>query len=417
MGDSLATTRHDTTHRSIGHMAVVISAYCCRDPLAGKQKAMHRLKVEGFLGIEYADIVVDGLTVLIGAQASGKSVIARLVYFFNEYFADFDIVAVSNNESKKAYDRRKESEFCGIFPPYSWRKSEFTIVYSNNDHEVTVRSSEYSYSIDIKTSSSVANYFRRLNRAYRKFMITEEEDESVLYTRYAFRKQFVITELMQYESALFVPSARSFYATMRDKIFSIFAADEKLDRIILKFGEFYEGAKAGFFRNSTDARFKRILKGEFVPQEDNDWIFTDHGRTELSKSSSGQQEAVPLLVAISQFPKKGRTLIIEEPEAHLFPEAQVDVLDFIVCQLERHGCSIMFTTHSPYLLSSLNNRILAHERGFENGISIDKVRAYLIEGGVTKSLVDEEFGLISAEYIDSVSERIADEFDRYIEGE
>ncbi len=51
---------------------------------------MHRLKVRGFLGVEEADIVVDGLTVLIGAQASGKSVIAKLIYFFNEYFADFD---------------------------------------------------------------------------------------------------------------------------------------------------------------------------------------------------------------------------------------------------------------------------------------------------------------------------------------
>jgi len=229
---------------------------------------------------------------------------------------------------------------------------------------------------------------------------------------------------MQYESALFVPAARSFFATIRDEIFSIMALDERIDHIILKFGEFYENAKRQIWRSHRSSiyvrsseYFRRVLKGEVIRDGGQDWLVMDHGRIELSKASSGQQEALPLLISILQFPRKGRTLIIEEPEAHLFPEAQVDVLGFMVRQLRRQHCNIMFTTHSPYLLSYLNNRIVAQERGFENGIPIDKVKAYSIEEGVTKSLVDEEFGLISAEYIDSVSERIADEFDKYIEGE
>ena len=88
----------------------------------------------------------------------------------------------------------------------------------------------------------------------------------------------------------------------------------------------------------------------------------------------------------------------------------------MVRQLGRKGGNIMFTTHSPYLLPSLNNRIVAHERGAGNGISIDRVHAYSIENGVARTLVDEEAGLIHAEYIDSVSERMANEFEELISG-
>lgn len=70
----------------------------------------------------------------------------------------------------------------------------------------------------------------------------------------------------------------------------------------------------------------------------------------------------------------------------------------------------MFTTHSPYLLSALNNHIVTHERNASRGISLEKVQAYAIVNGESQSLVDEDVGLISAEYIDSVSEKIANRF-------
>ena len=137
-------------------------------------------------------------------------------------------------------------------------------------------------------------------------------------------------DLIPYESALFVPASRLFYATLRDEIFSILALNEKIDRIMLKFGEFYENAKAQIWRSPrwreyvhSSRYFKRILEGKFIRESGQDWLQMAHGRIELSRASSGQQEALPLLVSILRFPGRNRTLIIEEPEAHLFPEAQV----------------------------------------------------------------------------------------------
>jgi len=77
---------------------------------------MKTLRINGFLGLSNVNIELDGLTVLIGEQASGKSVIARLIYFFTEYFADFDEISLPKNEHKKTYDSRKKSEFNKIFP-------------------------------------------------------------------------------------------------------------------------------------------------------------------------------------------------------------------------------------------------------------------------------------------------------------
>ena len=238
-----------------------------------------------------------------------------------------------------------------------------------------------------------------------------------------FRRVREMSEVMKYDSPLFVPAARSFYATIREEIFSILSLDEKIDKIIMQFGEFYESAKLGFQTRDRDRPvglfpstrtereyFLSIAKGLYRRSDGRDWIEMNRGRIELSKASSGQQEAVPLLFAISRFPAPGKTLIIEEPEAHLFPESQVEIMDFIVRQAVSRKTSILFTTHSPYLLSALNNHMLRGSKKMDRGIGPERVRAYAIDDGIVRSIVDVDADLISADYIDSVSERISEDF-------
>ena len=326
---------------------------------------------------------------------------------------------LDRHQHKMTYDKRKKDEFYEIFPQYAWEGVAFSITYCNDEHEIIVSSNRNSSVIELTTSPSVARHFRSLKLAYRRFSETEDEESYLpkLRINFAFRDYMKKSAESQYEPALFVPAARSFYATLRDEIFSILALDEKIDHIILKFGEFYEATKKRIWRSENYRRyiaspqFTKIVKGTYEREGGQDWLRMEHGRIELSRASSGQQEALPLLLSILYFPRVGRTLIIEEPEAHLFPQAQVEVLDFMVRRLRGRGGNIMFTTHSPYLLSSLNNHLLAYEKGEKNGISRDKVKAYAIVNGNSKSLVDKELGLISAEYIDSVPERISDRFD------
>ena len=381
---------------------------------------MQKIWIDSFLGIKQAEVSINGITVLIGQQASGKSIIARLFYFFDEYLYDFEKVALLNREHKKTYDKRKKETFCQLFPVYSWRDEEFSIKFFRDEFYIKISSKENSETLEIETSENVTKHYNNLKKKFsdmNKFAQQQLQDKTVKIPPSILMRHFLSVRsnesLGEFGAVLFVPASRAFYAAIREEIFSILSIDEKIDQIIMQFGEFYEAAK----RRVSDAPsqsdiFSRILKGKYSRASSRDWIETGNKRIEVSKASSGQQEALPLLIALSSFPGEGKTLIIEEPEAHLFPESQASILEFIVRQSKGKGCDMLITTHSPYILSALNNCILRHSINKEapNSISIKKVRAYSLQKGITKDLIDQDAQLISGDYIDSVSESIASEF-------
>lgn len=113
-------------------------------------------------------------------------------------------------------------------------------------------------------------------------------------------------------------------------------------------------------------------------------------------------------------------VIVEEPEAHLFPIAQKDVISLISLMLNLTDSKAIITTHSPYILTSLN--ILLYSDKVERNLKVKRsavinksVRinynmfgAYKFESGINESsnmenLLDEESHMIGTDYIDYVS--------------
>src|SRR5699024_7618173 len=125
----------------------------------------------------------------------------------------------------------------------------------------------------------------------------------------------------------------------------------------------------------------------------------------INFASSGQQEAVWILNVVFYYllNNKKSFFIIEEPESHLFPNAQKLIAEFI--SLEKNGGNkILLTTHSPYILGSINNMLYANriskevnKRHLEKIISalkwlnFENVSAYYVEAGVIQSCLDEDF--------------------------
>lgn len=84
---------------------------------------------------------------------------------------------------------------------------------------------------------------------------------------------------------------------------------------------------------------------------------------------------------------------------------------------------VIITTHSPYILASINNLVLAHEIGINHQeevsrkidknlwINKDKVYAALVTSGQVENIIDDELNIIQQEKIDSISSIINDEFD------
>ena len=54
-------------------------------------------------------------------------------------------------------------------------------------------------------------------------------------------------------------------------------------------------------------------------------------------------------------------MVFEEPEAHLYPETQSDIVELIGLLANLYHNQIIKTTHRPYILSAFNNLLYAYQ--------------------------------------------------------
>lgn len=144
---------------------------------------------------------------------------------------------------------------------------------------------------------------------------------------------------------------------------------------------------------------------------------------------------------ISENYKNKISLFIEEPELSLFPNAQKFLIEHLVSLFnqpkDNKEVNMTFSTHSPYILSTLNCLLLAQEVVSKNQnleervkaiipsrfwLDINKFNAYEVKEGIVENIIDnknddknENTNLILADRIDKVSEEIDDIFDKLLE--
>jgi len=145
----------------------------------------------------------------------------------------------------------------------------------------------------------------------------------------------------------------------------------------------------------------------------------------LFSAASGYQSTIPAVLAIkyySEIRAKRKTFLIEEPELNLYPDAQNRLMQFLADNSNR-GNSILSTTHSPYILTSLNNMMYAYQIGQKRKIEANnilagkywmnpnEVSAYMmLSDGGYEDIFDRQEGLIKAEKIDKISGVLNEQF-------
>ena len=128
----------------------------------------------------------------------------------------------------------------------------------------------------------------------------------------------------------------------------------------------------------------------------------------LMSASSSVAEIAPVSLFIRKYVCPGDLFILEEPEAHLHPEAQRRISDHLV-QLANAGVKVLITTHSDNILEQVSNFIYAAELSESKLTKLDKEKCsvYLFKPGrgsnkttVKKIPFDPETGLLPQDHLD-----------------
>jgi energy-coupling factor transporter ATP-binding protein EcfA2 len=107
---------------------------------SGRENAMRKLTVKNFSVIKEAELEFGKITVLIGPQASGKSLLCTLAYFLSR-----EIIMIAEGRIKTggpgseffAFEKSVKKEFEAWFPRSSWGNQHWAIAFRSVGYEVT----------------------------------------------------------------------------------------------------------------------------------------------------------------------------------------------------------------------------------------------------------------------------------------
>jgi predicted ATPase len=403
---------------------------------------MRELVVRHFSSIKSAELAFSPLTLIIGPQASGKSVLCKLAYFFGSCFQDSSR-HISEAESIDQYKEHVSDRFLRLFPMGTWGGERFELYFRSGDFEIKVIRSKYADKVNdrfnVKFSASFSDFYEANLQQTKEILTREREELANPLGRY--RLQEVVqqdlrnrmgADYIQYQ--LFVPAGRSFFTSV-GKALAAFEYSNNLDELTLEFGRVFSALseRDSFLRNrgKVDTYLQRLsdrlLEGTLVRVKDREFLETKDGRRmPLSTISSGQQELLPLLRVLPRGTSESqRVLYIEELEAHLFPDAQSQLVEGLATLMSLYlgKTDLVLTTHSPYVLTKFNNLIKAGQLGkidllrnrvaevvpFQAWVNENQLAAYAIRDGSLQSILGDD-GLIDGDYLDHISTENSEEF-------
>jgi len=351
---------------------------------------MQKIVIKNFGPISNAEIEIKKTMVLIGEQGSGKSTIIKLISSF--MWLEKDLY--------RSFITKEESGFSTYF------KKDVKDMLSYH------RIENY---FNKKTSIEYQGLVYKLSFSNNKFSIVETQ------------KKFI------YPQIIYIPAERNFISYVNN-----FRASEFIPWGLKDFIDDFKLATTNLKQPlQLPINNSEIVKGDF------DILYlkeNDKYNIKLSDASSGFQAVVPILL-VSEYSQKKITNdnygekhislkktsfvnIVEEPEQNLFPVSQMQLIKSLVsiCN-QNEDNKLLISTHSPYVLATINNLILANKVGQKSPdkvlSKVDKqlwlnpndVFAGIVKDGTVEDMIDKDLDMIKVELLDAVSQIINEEFD------
>lgn len=426
---------------------------------------MQKLIIHNFGPLQNVELEVKDFMVFIGPQATGKSTVAKLVYYFKdisndiwELLRDFCYFKAVFPELYHTYlEIRLKDKIIEMFGGHIVNSSQTRLYFEYDaDKNIEIEIKDNIFKINISTS--LATYIESLFEEVRIFRL--DILKQYYFTKSQRRGNNVIDEQLLNELS---PEATDkmyhFLNEIADKIYPIFQNKVRFlnfipaGRIISAikgssgsndyFLNLFDGQGKGYYQIQKMSEFsqenhslrtkkiidyylkivRNIIKEDITVYNNYPFALTINEMYVYPPFlSSGQQEAIPMILRLLEFISVEKPIfsIIEEPEAHLYPVAQKYIVDLITLFFHSNAHNqLIITTHSPYILTSLNNLLYAHKMAQSNPeatekiipkelwLDINRFAAYYMSDGKIEPIVDrEDTHLIYAERLDDVSAQI-----------
>jgi hypothetical protein len=270
-----------------------------------------RLIVKNFVGIKDLEIEVKKINILIGPQASGKSICAKLLFYFKNFPWDI-LVAVENEETKRAFDSNCSKRFIEYFPLDSWGNDDFSIEYKMyNIFIKIVRTSNSKSRILITYADFYKQELLQLRKVFKEIRENKvskdiKYERLSIYAATHYLQKYLSSSICKEASfnQLFIPAGRSFFANLQTSIFSFLYNNNALDPFLKAFGSIYENSKRfnletipskvkekhsdkKHLQDEINKLVEKSLCGKYIRYKGRDYIETvDHRRISLAKRMS-----------------------------------------------------------------------------------------------------------------------------------
>ncbi|MCV3375025.1 ATP-binding protein [Campylobacter sp. IFREMER_LSEM_CL2151] len=395
---------------------------------------MQKVIIKNLGPIQEAEIILKPFVVIIGKSGSGKSIILRTISLLKWLYKQEQIKSF---HEPKLFNNIDQKEFM------DYLKESMLDIYINHNTEITL--------IDDKPLIEIKGKNITL---YQEHIKTEQLIGKIVF----------INDVRVFLPELFAtPKQRDIKASYHtnDMIANFIESINEVKYFQLKTMEntiFTAENEAGFtkcYLNHNDLKipFEQSSSGEKstsimeiisnyfayvydIKNKSLEKITIENLISDLKKSIDTKRKLIENKVIeriklietlLSEKNKPTLDIFIEEPESNLFPINQMNMAYYLASlRNAKNNPNIMFSTHSPYILTALNNILYASiikaklRNDEQNNIYeiINKGNifnhkdfiAYKLENGKSYSIIDKETMLIDAEYIDTASSEIMDDF-------
>ncbi|HHV11948.1 MAG TPA: AAA family ATPase [Clostridiales bacterium] len=423
---------------------------------------MAKIYITSLGPIKKFEMEVKKINLFIGEQATGKSTISKAVFFFRtlrdilvEYLYNISLDGKTDMDDTFPKTTRQEIEnyFIDLFGyrwnlpetlelRYEYKEGYWTVVALQKRNGKNYLSINFSaeFEKDMKAYEGQAYDFYLSNKESStnfSFATTER----LRMHQELFRKiSGMLNDDMQ---CYYIPAGRSLmtlmtnqktkldYNTMdlinRKFMQFIESIQSKFDMGISQAYKYYPVAERKFDISKVVESLVNGLKGDYLYAPGKEFLQLNNSNEKIpiNFTSSGQQEVLWLLnqLYILMLRDEKAFIVIEEPEAHLYPTLQKQVIEFIIQFANVTGSSVIITTHSPYVLTCMNNLLYAGR--LQSDKTKDRVEKIIGKGKLVKegelfacklikskeqtvfiNLIDKESHEIITESIDEISDTV-----------